>query len=56
MAMIYDGKLIWVGRTSEIDRAAIPMSSSSSMAAPTGPIKMQVRGSDGVGKSSQLWL
>jgi len=44
MAMIYGGKLIWVGRTAEIDATGNPYVEQFIHGRAEGPIKMEVRG------------
>ncbi len=44
MAMIYEGKLIWVGATSAIDHSGNPYVEQFIHGKAEGPIKMQVRG------------
>jgi len=44
MAMIHGGKLIWVGRTADIDQSGNPYVEQFIHGRAEGPIKMQVRG------------
>jgi len=44
MAMIYGGKLIWVGRTADIDQSGNPYVEQFIHGSAVGPIKMEVRG------------
>ena len=44
MAMIYGGKLIWVGKTAEVDRSGNEYVEQFIHGRAEGPIKMQVRG------------
>jgi phospholipid/cholesterol/gamma-HCH transport system ATP-binding protein len=44
MAMIYGGKLIWVGKTAEVDASGNPYVEQFIHGSAVGPIKMEVRG------------